>query len=106
MKTNPCRYCALSYNHNGKHSPSYENQCAKCTNRQKHNKYLQSHRKFESGEVITSLDELLQQEWVMWYGYTKHIEVYKHSQLSSVLLWLEIGAFHKAIRKEVIDERK
>lgn len=106
MRENPCRYCALSYNHNGKHSPSYENQCAKCTNRQEHNKYLQSQRKFESGEVITLLDELLEQEWVMWHGYTKHIEVFKSMPLRVVLRQLEAGAFHKAIRKEAIDERK
>ena len=36
----------------------------------------------------------------MWYHQTKHIEVIKHTQLSTVLGWLEIGAFRKAIRKE------
>ena len=36
----------------------------------------------------------------MRYHSTKHIEVIKHTQLSTVLKWLENGAFHKAIRKE------
>lgn len=36
----------------------------------------------------------------MWYHNTKHIEVIKHTQLSTVLKWLDNGAFHKAIRKE------
>mgnify|MGYP003255080412 FL=1 len=62
--------------------------------------YLKKNRKFEEGEPITSLEELLKQEWVMWYHNTKHIEVIKHTQLSTVLEWLDNGAFHKAIRKE------
>lgn len=101
MKQNPCRYCALSWEHQGKHHPSYEKQCAECKNFKSHKEYLQSQRKFIEGELITSLDELLQQEWVMWYHNTKHIEVIKHTQLATVLQWLERGAFHKAIRKNV-----
>ena len=61
--------------------------------------YLKNNRKFEEGEPITSLEELLKQEWVMWYHSAKHIEVIKHNQLSTVLKWLDNGAFHKAIRK-------
>ena len=49
---------------------------------------------------MTSLEELLKQKWVMWYHNTRHIEVIKHAQLSTVLKWLGNGAFHKAIRKE------
>ena len=101
MKQNPCRYCALSYEYKGKHSPSYEKQCKECENSKKHREYLQSQRKFVEGEPITSLDELLKQEWVMWYHNTKHIEVIKHTQLATVLKWLENGAFRKAIRKNV-----
>lgn len=101
MKQNPCRYCALSWEHQGKHSPSYEKQCAECENLKSHKDYLQSQRKFIEGEPITSLDELLQQKWVMWYHNTKHIEVIKHTQLSMVLCWLERGALRKAIRKNV-----
>lgn len=100
MKTNPCRYCALSLCLNGKHSPRFNKKCGECANLKKHKAYLLQQRKFVEGEPITSLDELLQQEWVMWYHSTKHIEVFKHMQLNSVLTFLERGAFRKAIRKE------
>lgn len=100
MKQNPCRYCALGWEHNGKHYPSYEPPCAECENIKKHKEYLKSKRLFEEGAPITSLDELLKQKWVMWYHQTRHIEVIKHTQLSTVLHWLDSGAFHKAIRKE------
>lgn len=101
MKQNPCRYCALSLKINGKHSPTYQSACTECENLKSHKDYLQSQRKFIEGEPITSLDELLQQKWVMWYHNTKHIEVIKHTQLATVLHWLERGAFHKAVRKNV-----
>lgn len=100
MKQNPCRYCALSFNHSGRHSPSWRDECANCENHKKHKAYLESQRKFSEGEPITALAELLEQEWVMWYHHTRHIEVIKHTQLRTVLKWLEIGAFHKAIKKE------
>lgn len=101
MKQNPCRYCAISIEYKGTHRPSLTDvKCDGCKNLNEHLKYLEKQRKFDKGELITSLDELLNQEWVMWYGRTKHIEVFKHSQLKSVLRWLEVGAFHKAVRKE------
>lgn len=104
MKQNPCRYCALAWDHNGKHYPSYKSPCAECENIKKHKEYLKSQRKFEEGATITSLDELLKQNWVMWYHQTRHIEVIKHTQLSTILNWLDRGAFHKAIRKESEDK--
>lgn len=100
MKQNPCRYCALSWEHNGKHYPSCEPPCAECENIKKHREYLKSQRKFEEGKLIQSLDDLLKQEWIMWYHQTRHIEVIKHTQLSTILNWLDRGAFHLAIRKE------
>ena len=106
MKTNPCRYCALSYNHEGKHTPSWNDKCKDCTNHRKHLNYLHTQRKFTEGEPITSLDELLKQEWVMWYHNSRHIEAIKSMQLRMILRQLEIGAFKEAIRKEAIDERK
>lgn len=97
MKQNPCRYCTLSTEISGKHYSSHLEQCRDCENFKKHREYLKVHRKFVEGEPIT---DLLEQEWVMWYHRLKHIEVIKHTQLSTVLGWLEIGAFSKAIRKE------
>ena len=100
MKQNPCRYCALSTKTRYGYKPSHDNECVDCVNLKKHVAYLDEHRKFVGGEPITDVTELLQQEWVMWYHQKKHIEVIKHTQLSTVLGWLEIGAFRKAIRKK------
>ena len=99
MKQNPCRYCDLS-DYVGRYVPNNDIKCAGCKNLKKHKEYLKAHRKFIEGEPITDLTELLQQEWVMWYHRTKHIEVFKSMQIRIVLRWLEIGAFRKAIRKE------
>lgn len=101
MKQNPCRYCALAFVHNGRHSPGWDGKCAECENIKKHREYLESQRVFVEGEPITTLEELLKQEWVMWYHRSKHIEVIKSTNIRTVLRWLEIGAFRKAIRKQV-----
>ena len=100
MKQNPCRYCALSTEVYGKYYSSHLEQCRDCENLKKHKEYLKVHRKFIEGDPITDLNELLQQEWVMWYHQTKHIEVFKSMQIRIVLRWLEMGAFRKAIKKE------
>ena len=101
MKQNPCRYCALAYVHNGRHSPSWNDKCAECQNIKNHREYLKSQRKFVEGEPITTLEELLKQEWVMWYHPSKHIEVIKSTNIRTVPRWMEIGAFRKAIRNQV-----
>lgn len=101
MKQNPCRYCALSTEVSGKHYSSTCAECVRCKNLKKHKEYLKAHRKFIEGKPIADLDELLQQEWVMWYHQAKHIEVIKSMQLRLVLRWIEIGAFRKAIKREV-----
>ena len=100
MKQNPCRYCALSIVYKQKRFPSYRHECLECEKIKKHKEYLQSQRKFTEGEPITDINELLEQEWVMWFCTIKHIEVIKHTQLSTVLSWLKLGAFRKAIRRE------
>ena len=100
MKQNPCRHCVLSTEISGKFYSSHLEKCRDCENFKKHKEYLKAHRKFVEGEPITNLTELLQQEWVMWYHQTKHIEVFKSMQIRIVLRWLEIGAFRKAIRRE------
>lgn len=103
MKQNPCRYCALSWEHKGRHSPSYEKQCGECENIKKHREYLWSQRQFERGEQIESFDELGQQQWV-FVGLAErasHIEVVKSWQLRIILNLLNSGKFYKAIRKNV-----
>lgn len=100
MKHNPCRYCVLSQEMNGRHYPKWSAECMDCENHIKHKEYLKAQRKFAEGKLITDLSELLEQEWVMWYHRPKHIEVFKSMQIRIVLRWLEMGAFRKAIRKE------
>src|SRR5574344_246254 len=100
LKQNPCRYCALSTEYKGKHVPSWNEKCKDCTNHRQHLNYLHTQRKFTEGLPITSLEELLKQEWVMWYHQTKHIEVFKSMPIRVVLKFLERGAFKEAIRKE------
>lgn len=90
----------MAFAHNGRHSPSWDGKCAECESIKKHREYLESQRKFVEGEPITTLEELLKQEWVMWYHQSKHIEAIKSTSIRIVLEWIEIGAFHKAIRKE------
>lgn len=102
MKQNPCRYCALSYEHNGRHYHSYEPQCSECENIKSHVEYLKSQRKYEMGQPIQRLDVLLQQQFV-YLGKSHrpmHIEAVKSFQLRIVLNLLERGGFYMAVKKE------
>lgn len=102
MKQNPCRYCALSYEHRGRHYRSYEPQCYECENLKSHIEYLKSQRKYEIGEKINSLDDLLNQKFV-YLGKSNrpmHIEAVKSFQLRSVLQCLERGGFYMAVKRE------
>ena len=99
LKVNPCRYCALHTVYKGRCEPSYKEQCKNCDNILKHREYLKSQRKFEVGEPITDLDELLSQTWVMFYGRVKHIKVIKNFQLATIEKLIESNAFRKAIVK-------
>lgn len=99
IRQNPCRYCALSDKIRGKYLPSYKEECKDCKNIKEHRRYLESQRKFFEGEPITSLQELLEQEWVIWHHSAKHIETFKSMQLRMVLRFLDSGSIHKAIRK-------
>ena len=96
---NPCRKCEKAFVWNNRHTPSLNNECKACEKQKKYKEYLLSKRKFVAGDIITSLEELLQQEWVMFYNCARHIEVIKHNQLSTVLKWLGNGALRKAIRR-------
>ena len=57
MKQNPCRYCALSTEIDGKYYSSHLEQCRDCENLKKHKEYLEARRKFVEGEPITDLSE-------------------------------------------------
>ena len=73
--------------------------CKSCEEMNKYQAHLASKRKFTSGDPITTLDDLLSQEWVMTQGRTKHIKVIRNMQMETVIRWLKAGFFCKAIRK-------
>lgn len=103
MKRNPCKDCIHAYRdeRTKRFFPSFLSPyCERCEDSKKHKEYLESKRKFYPGEQIYSVDELLKEEWVMWNGYTKHIEVIKSMTLRTVETFIKHGAFQKAIRKE------
>lgn len=99
VKVNPCRYCALHTIYKSRHEPGGGEQCRNCKNLLKHKEYLKSQRKFEAGEFITNLDELLSQTWVMFYGRVKHIKVIKCFQLDTIERLIDGNAFRKAINR-------
>ena len=99
MRPNPCYDCDKSVVWQNRHYPKHMSFCKSCKKRMKYEADLQSKRKYEAGDLIVSLDELLKQKWVIWNGSTKNIEIVKSLQLRTVLQLLERGMFKKAIRK-------
>lgn len=99
MRPNPCYDCDKSVVWQNRHYPKHMSFCKSCKKRMKYEADLQSKRKYEAGDPIVSLDELLEQKWVIWNGSTKSIEVVKSLQLRTVLQLLGRGVFKKAIRK-------
>lgn len=98
---NPCRNCKNCYVWKNRHTPSFKDECNKCERYIQYKQFLQSQRKFEAGEPIKTIDELLSQEWVIWNGMTRHIEFVKNNQLNVVLQWLDKGFIRKAVRRDL-----
>lgn len=98
---NPCRKCEFCFIYKNRHYPN-NSACLCCDKRKKYEKYKLDRRMFVEGDVINTIDELLEQEWVMWHGITKHIEVIKHLPLSNIIGLIEGGYLRKAVRKEDI----
>lgn len=99
LSKNPCRYCVAAHEYKGRHHPG-RTECTECDYNKEHKEYLQSRRMFEPGEPITDISELLKHEWVIWYGSTKHIEMFRSMQVRTVEMFLRNGAFQTAIRRE------
>lgn len=99
MRPNPCYDCDKSVVWQNRHYPKHMSFCKSCKKRMKYEADLQSKRKYEAGDPIVSVDELLKQKLVIWNGSTKNIEIVKSLQLRTVLQLLERGMFKKAIRK-------
>ena len=66
---------------------------------EKHQEELEKRRKFIKGEKITSLEELLNETWVICGIRTMHIKAVMNWQMWMVLRAIEEGCFYKAIRK-------
>ena len=66
----------------------------------KHEEKLAKRRKYKKGDKITSLQELLEQTWVIWHGRTTHIEVIKSLQLRIVLADIHYGIIYKAVENK------
>ena len=99
MTRNPCRGCKDAFELNGRYYNSLNYNCAVCEKLKSHTKYLESKRKYEKGELITSLDELISQEIVMWGNKPTHEGFYKSLQLRVVIDGLKNGWFRYAVRK-------
>lgn len=101
MTRKPCRNCKYAYEYKGRRTEDDFNAlCSICDKNKKHKEYLQSKRKFTEGEPITTLDELLKQEFVMWGRCIRNIAIIKILQLSLILRLFESGELRKAVRKE------
>ena len=99
MSKNPCRNCKNAFVYRNRHVAGLN--CHKdCQKYKAHQEYLENKRMFKKGEIITSIEELLSEEWVIWANQTRHIEAIKSMPLRTVIVFIEKGFFHKAIRKE------
>lgn len=99
MRRNPCRNCKNTFVYKNRHLPGWD--CRfDCQKYKDHKSFLESKRIFQKGDRIKNINELLQNEWVMWGDSPRHIEVIKHLQLSTVLRFIELGIFYKAVKKE------
>jgi len=56
--------------------------------------------RFTKGDRITSLDELMRQEFVFCNGKVLHLEWVLSWQLRTAFLYIQHGSLHKAIREE------
>ncbi len=65
----------------------------------KHREELEKRRMFSKGEKITTLEELMNETWVICNARTWHIKAVMNLQMTVVLNWLSNGLFYKAIRK-------
>lgn len=91
-KTRHCHYCTAS---------------TVCDKYIKYRELLQSKRKYEQGEPISNINELLEQEFVYVFGGIRHIEVVKHLQLATIISMIFGKRIYKAIKKvEVMNNVK
>lgn len=106
MRENPCRYCVFGVKYRNTYRPSWvKTECRSCQRLELHQKYLESKRKFDIGEPITNIEDLLNETWVIFLGRTKHIEMFKSMQLRSVMNFLKSGYIKKAIPRVCLENK-
>ena len=66
----------------------------------KHNKKLEKNRKYEKGELITSIDELLSCDFVYIYNRLWYKKCFENLQLGHLLHLIAENLIRKAIKKE------
>lgn len=99
MSKNPCYGCSHAYHPYTRSMPSKSIWCNGCIDRIYHQEWLKAQRKYTEGETISSLDELMQQEYIMLRGTPKHIKVIQSMTLRTVQGFLVRGAIRKALVK-------
>ena len=101
MKKPDCKSCELmKANQENKGLFNIFVDCDICDKMKKYEAFKESKRLYCKGAVITRLDTLLLQDFVMFHGRTKHIEVIKSMSLRVVLSYLKNNAFCYAINKK------
>lgn len=102
-RENPCKKCAFGAGKFGstKYFPGCGiEKCRECVPHRKHEEYLESRRKYEMGDIITSIDELLRCKFVYWHGKITHIAWIESMTFRTVITILNCHGFRRAIRKE------
>ena len=99
MRKNPCRHCSLHTEYKNRCYHGYSEQCYTCKDLASHKAYLKTRKKYDTGEPITNIRDLLNETWVIWNGRAKHIEVVKSLTLRTVLQLLDKRILKKAVPK-------
>jgi len=80
-------------------------ECRHCNKYKKYLKYRESKRKYESSNIyVNSIDDLLNNEWFIWNGLTKHKTFFLNQQLSVILNWIGKGIIFIAKLKDKVGD--
>ena len=61
-------------------------------------------KKYAKGEPITSLDELMKQQWVMWGDRPRHMGFVGSMQMRTVFRLMQFGYFSYAIDVSEVED--
>ena len=66
----------------------------------KHEETLEKRRKYKKGQLIESLDEIMEQEFIYIYNTIWHKTRFANLQISWLRHQMKMGHIYKAIKKE------